>query len=420
MISKKIIWLGALVLLPTSSHVLAGVNPPVQQVLDSAKYWDERGRPDLADKIRAQLHPAVPVVTSQGYRTVGPIDASGGGQDVGRVVSGRQAVTMASEAGSQNANVVAPVTQSGKQDLLTQADYWDQRGRGDLADQLRNQAHSTGASNIPTTESVRQGGQKVGRDATRVVRSGGGGEIATTHFLPQARSMPGSFATTNMRHQNVPVAKNTGPAVSGRQQTQQELSARAQYWQGRGRSDLAGEIRQKLQVGTVSTHGMRDADVAEQGSNNVVRSALENSVQNSPDSAAVKLDLAQIYMSAGDLAKARAQIDSVLLTHPDSSAALFASAQLYSEQRMWRETLDTLENISPASRNVQMARLQKTAWAHVQIDRADALVRQGSNAEAEVLLRRVAAELAINYSAEKSVEPPPLWGADVSKRRRKN
>ena len=421
MICKKLVWLGVLVLLPISSYVLADVNPPAQQVLDRAKYWDERGRPDLADKIRAQLHPAAPAIASQGGRAVSsPIDPGRTEQEIGRIFSGRQAGMVAPDARRLNEDTVAPAAQSGKQDPLAQANYWDQRGRGDVADKLRSQVHSTGTPRMQSTQSEERGGRQTGRDATSMARSGGSGEIATTRFLPQARSMPGSFATTNMRHQNEFVAKNSGQAQSGRQQTQQELTARAQYWQGRGRSDLAGEIRQKLDADTVPVRGTRDVNIAAQPAHDVVRSALEEGLQNTSNSAAVRLDLAQIYRSAGDLAKARVQIDSVLVSNPDSSEALFASAQLYADQRMWRETLDKLEKISPVSRNIQMARLQKTAWAHVQIDRADAMVRQGNNAEAEVLLRRVAAELAINYSAEKTVEPPPLWGEDVSKKHRKH
>ncbi|MDP1941213.1 MAG: hypothetical protein Q8K54_11295, partial [Gallionella sp.] len=92
-----------------------------------------------------------------------------------------------------------------------------------------------------------------------------------------------------------------------------------------------------------------------------------------------------------------------------------ASAQLYATQRLWWETLHTLDKISPVSRTTEMGKLQKMAWAHVQIDRADALVRQGNNAEAELLLRQVAAELAVNYNQTRQPEPPPLWKSAAPK-----
>jgi uncharacterized protein HemY len=154
------------------------------------------------------------------------------------------------------------------------------------------------------------------------------------------------------------------------------------------------------------------------GASDATRSALEDSLLRNPDSLKSRLDLGQIYRSTGEISRARAQIDSVLSVNPDLPEAIFASAQVYSDQHLWWETLHTLEKISPASRTGEMARLQKTAWAHVQIDRADALVRQGNNADAEVLLRRVAVELAVNYNQEIQPEPPELWKNEPRGRRK--
>jgi hypothetical protein len=80
--------------------------------------------------------------------------------------------------------------------------------------------------------------------------------------------------------------------------------------------------------------------------------------------------------------------------------------------------LYALEKISPVSRSDEMGKLQKTAWAHVQIDRADALVRQGNNREAEVLLRQVAVELAVNDTLRAQPETPALW-TSVTKQKAK-
>jgi tetratricopeptide (TPR) repeat protein len=198
--------------------------------------------------------------------------------------------------------------------------------------------------------------------------------------------------------------------------SRQELNERAQYWEARGRSDLAVQIRQKLQVLEAAPisdgsarPGRETGNGVGSGTNNAARSALEDSLLRNPDSLKSRLDLGQIYRSTGEISKARAQIDSVLSVNPDLPEAIFASAQVYADQRLWWETLHALEKISPASRTNEMARLQKMAWAHVQIDRADALVRQGNNADAEVLLRRVAVELAVNYNQEMQPEPPALW-----------
>lgn len=296
-----------------------------------------------------------------------------------------------------------------------QADYWRQRGRGDLADALTGQTHSPAYS--------RESPVVPGRDASAVARPRAADEAVRRESLPMARTMPGSYATTRYARQDGESGQAGGVMAQDSQAIHRNPAASAEYWQRRGRPDMAARLRQQLQadpqpIRQPPRNPDRAAQQTGRGSGDGGASALEQSLRDQPGRAAVRLELASVYREAGELGKARAQIDAVLASHPDAPDALFASAQLYADQQMWRDALQTLERISPVSRSAEMGRLQKTAWAHVQIDRADVLARQGMNAEAEVLLRRVATELAMNPGPANLTEPPALWGAGGGSRQR--
>lgn len=253
------------------------------------------------------------------------------------------------------------------QELEARAQYWESHGRSDLAAKLRSQIKPAQRPAVVAP--------------------------------PRPAAPPPAHLT--------PSAPAQAPMPVGT--TREMLVDQAQYWEAHGRDDLAQQIKQKLQdLGPPPLDNT--APARPQTANGVgVQSALEASLLKNPNSVNTRLDLVQIYRSTGELDKARAQVESALAASPDSPPALFLSAQLYADQRQWRATLDTLERVAPASRTSEMARLQKTAWAHVQLDRADALVKEGHNAEAEVLLRRVALELSIDASQPQLAEPPPLW-----------
>ncbi|HCI51727.1 MAG TPA: hypothetical protein DE312_00095 [Gallionella sp.] len=334
-----------------------------------AKYWDSRGRADLADKERSRIR-RVTFVSAQSVAAVKP--ASSVFVSLPPVTESKPLVVS-----------VAPLSQSQAQtkpDSVKSADnaqYWESRGRSDLAQKARGEPQAIPATLQPPIQ-------------TKIV----------TFAASEAASMPAA------------------------QLSHQEQGDSAQYWESRGRSDLAAQIRQKLGV-TPSTGGREtiksggtDNQIRSAGSDNQARTVLEDSLLKNPNSLTSRLNLAQIYQGAGEFSRARVQIDSVLLSTPDSPAALFASAQLYAEQRLWMETMHTLERISPVSRTPEMARLQKTSWAHLQLDRADALIRQGKHADAELLLRQVAVELAINVSPAQMAEPPPLWKSSSANTRK--
>lgn len=411
--------------------LLTSENPSEQEMLDQEKYWQSHGRPDLAAKFRSKtkLPDQSKAVSASVPELVERVGASAPAVTVNRETASDAAaaqrsgpvippVAMTVSGLNPASGTVAVKAESARSEpvraepsgdeLEERAKYWESRGRGDLAAKIRNKTSPAEAKQAEAAEPGR---------VRRVVAPEPARE-PVTRSRPVGRTVAASQPEVGGAAEDIPSV--VPPSA-------QELDERAQYWESRGRSDLAGQIRQKLAGDEPTVNGLR-AGPSPRGSlphqqkisdsQEAARSALEDSLLKNPNSLKTRLDLAQIYRGAGEYGKARVQIDSVLLASPDLPEALFASAQLYAEQHLWRETLLTLERISPASRTADMARLQKTGWAHVQLDRADALVRQGDNQGAEVLLREVAAELAISYNQTKLPEPPPLWNSAGSVRQK--
>ncbi len=277
------------------------------------------------------------------------------------------------------------VDKSSDEDMMARAKYWDKRGRSDLADKIR--------SKLKPPERRE--------------------EIAAPTITSRAEMpiRPVANAIVAVRKPDVVPPENHDVKLSG-----PALDEGVQYWESRGRGDLAEQLRQRLKKEPVKKPASQGREVERAPDNQgAVRTALEDSLLKNPNSLKTRLDLAQLYRAAGEMPKARLQIESLLSLSPDLPEALFASAQLYADQRLWLDAMHTLERVSPASRTAEMGRLQKMCWAHLQLERADALVRQGKNQEAEILLRQVAIELAVNYNQEKMPEPPALWKSDAPK-----
>ncbi len=399
-----------------------GAKPSVQELLERAKYWDSRGRHDIADKQRNQYRKETHEdAADAAARPAAARSAASGSQGKEVVVRTPPAVvTVAAE------RVAAPSSQ----ELRERAKYWEVRGRTDLAEKLNAQAvvpkpvvaaiekpaplapvsvrsvPVAAETSKPTEPAVRTESAKPDTDArAQYWAARGRGDLAQPgDAVPAKAAAPVARADSRVQ---LATQEKPEPVVLP---TAQQLDASAQYWDARGRPDLASQVRAKLQQIEPAPRprvGANDRSAVSDG-----RSALEDSLLKNPNSLKARLDLAQIYRSAGEMGRAREMIDSVLRGNPDLPDALYASAQLYAEQHLWWEVLHTLEKVSPVSRTAEMGRLQKVAWAHVQIDRADALVRQGDNAGAEVLLRRVAAELVVSYNQAIQPEPPPLWGSE--------
>ncbi|HCJ51629.1 MAG: hypothetical protein AUJ88_02105 [Gallionellaceae bacterium CG1_02_56_997] len=368
-----------------SGALSASENPDDQERLKQAKYWESRGRSDLAARWLAQTHDTAKQVPADNAVRHTPI-LSPAAKGIGSV----------EESGSSLPHIDAPATQilaaapenptpQATQDEMAQ--YWQKRGRSDLTGQFR--------TTIPVE------GMRPDANPPRTAMS------ATPVFHGPPRK------PINLSIEPDVVDNPLTPPA-----TLQELSARAAYWESRGRGDLSGELRQALQKeesGYVASRATAQVGTQHARTPQKDRAifedklSLEEALLKHPDSLQASLDLAAIYRDTEELSKARALITGVLAHHPDLPEALLASAQLYAAQHLWLEVLHELENISPVARTTEMARLQKMAWAHVQIDRAEAMVKQGKSTEAELLLRRVAVELSVNADQAPPPEPPPLW-----------
>ncbi len=352
------------------------------------RYWDAHGRSDLV----AQT--AKPVM-QDAKKPAEPVS-----RDVKRAANERSLKKNMTNSQSDSVeNGIGFVSANpSKQELDERAEYWAARGRTDLSAKVQNQITE------PKLDSP------VRPIVTPVVRP-----VAPMRAVAAPVAAPVAERVRSVTRTTAGESDQAGSELP--KPTSQELDDGAQYWEARGRSDLASQLRQKLQTleprrAIVARNAVQtpSIDVEKTKYNqNVAKTALEEALVKNPGSTQSRLDLAQIYQSAGEFNKARGLIDGVLAGSPDLPAALYSSAQLYAEQRLWRETLFTLEKISPVSRIDEMGKLQKTAWAHVQIDRADALVRQGNNREAELLLRQVAVELAVNYNQSEPPQTPTLW-----------
>ncbi len=377
---------------------IAAVKSGRQESLDRAQYWESRGRSDLAAQVHNQSNPAEPKrgEAASGKGSVGNQRMALAERLLSKNTPASDTPEQTGPGASENSPSLAGATPT-RQELDERAKYWEARGRADLADKARNQSGPM---------DLRQGA--------------GTGREANARVALAERQIARNILASDSRSQREPGTPENGPTLGGATPSRQELDEQAQYWEARGRSDLAEQLRKKLQslepatgisrrAGRETTQGQPLPAVKARDNEGASRSALEDSLLRNPNSLSIRLDLAKIYLSAGEMTKARTQIDSVLAASPDMPEALYASAQLYAAQRLWWETLHALEKISSVSRTTEMGKLQKTAWAHVQIDRADALVRQGNNAEAEILLRQVAAELAVNYNQARQAEPPSLW-----------
>lgn len=376
MYSRKIVWLALFAVLPISLPALAGSVPlhsdgEVKQVEDWADLYQ-----------------------------------SGVNSNAGQTVAVRELNSPRVLASSEPGGSLEAASKPSNQELIERAQYWERRGRSDLAVTIRNKLKQSEPAEAPVARPPRS--DSLANKATTIPTQSAFAVSVAAPAAPAVIPVAGSSALREATDSQRMLDKNTLP----------ELDRSIQYWEARGRNDLAGELRQKLRAleqGAVSTRA--EAQVPDSqlragkkpDNRNIEISTLEDALLRNPNGLKARLDLVEIYRNAGETTKARAHIESLLLSGPDLPDVLFASAQLYADQRLWWETLHALEKISPVSRTNEMGRLQKMAWAHVQIDRADALVRQGDSAAAELLLRRVAAELVVNYNQASLPEPPSLW-----------
>jgi tetratricopeptide (TPR) repeat protein len=361
------------------------------------RYWDAHGRSDL---VTQTTKPPMQDVKKAVEPVSREVKSAAAESPLKKSADNSQADSTENGIGFVSANPT-------RHELDERAKYWAARGRTDISAKVQIAEPKADSPVRPVVTHVARPAAPVRTVAAPVV---------ATVAAPVAERVRSVTRTTAGE------SEQAGSEMA--KPTSQELDDGAQYWEARGRSDLASQLRQKLQTleprhATLPRNAVQAPaiDVEKTKYNqSIAKTALEDALVKNPGSTQARLDLAQIYQGAGEFNKARGLIDGVLAGSPDQPAALYSSAQLYAEQRLWRETLFTLEKISPVSRNDEMGKLQKTAWAHVQIDRADAMVRQGNNREAELLLRQVAVELAVNYNQSEPPQTPSLWKSVTQKK----
>lgn len=203
--------------------------------------------------------------------------------------------------------------------------------------------------------------------------------------------------------------------------SRQELLDRARYWEDHGRKDIAERLR--LQTGEEAA-AARDAPT---------RSSVEtdSSMQGQDEGTsyweakgrsdlAEKLRQKQRPVQTGDLLSQPLKGERTPITRSQEAKRRKTTLMSLEDSQLEPDN-PGVQSDSPATRNQKLARLQKMAWAHVQIDRAEVLVRQGRNAEAELLLRQVALELSINTNQLRMAEWPLLWNpAEKGQQERKS
>jgi tetratricopeptide (TPR) repeat protein len=152
-----------------------------------------------------------------------------------------------------------------------------------------------------------------------------------------------------------------------------------------------GKLRAAQAVGAAKAASSR-------GDDNGARVALERAMANDPDDPWVRLDLARLYLTLGNVPDARGVMDALLAAHPDMPEAAYASALLASEMADWAGAMARLENVPMGQRTPDMAALQRRVWVRAQAERASLFARQGNQHDALAILNQ--AEGAAGDDAE--------------------
>ena len=141
---------------------------------------------------------------------------------------------------------------------------------------------------------------------------------------------------------------------------------------------------------TVQANSLRLVAKAAEASGDMVKAqtAYEDALLAAPDSAWIRLDLARLYLRRGMPGQARSLVDGLLASEPDNVDALYVSALLSAELRLWWEGLMTLEHVPANKRSKELISLQNRLWMQVQMDRAVVLYQQGHREQAGLLLQR--------------------------------
>ena len=130
------------------------------------------------------------------------------------------------------------------------------------------------------------------------------------------------------------------------------------------------------------------------------REKLEDAVALSPDDAWIRLDLARMYLKAGNGNDARGVMNALLQRKPDDPDVAYPSALLLAEMKDWGGTVALLERIPPAGRTPPIIALYTRAAVNTRVDAATAFYRAGRRPEAAAQLTQAEGLLGSNPDAD--------------------
>lgn len=110
---------------------------------------------------------------------------------------------------------------------------------------------------------------------------------------------------------------------------------------------------------------------------------LEAALLIEPNNPWARLALARHYQRQGDLNRADALLDTLLVTHPTLVEVLHARALLYAEQKRWLDGLTTMERIPVAARSKNMVEDLQRIHVNLQVQRARQSFAQGDRQAAQ-------------------------------------
>jgi tetratricopeptide (TPR) repeat protein len=132
----------------------------------------------------------------------------------------------------------------------------------------------------------------------------------------------------------------------------------------------------------------------ERGDLAAAQASYEEAVFLDPDTPWARLDLARLYAKQGRVDDGRSMMNGLVASNPNRPDVLYASALYSSEQKQWREGLDTLEKVPAKQRDREMVELQRRMWLNAQYERARSLHQRGDTAQAQRVLHKIEGETA--------------------------
>lgn len=133
----------------------------------------------------------------------------------------------------------------------------------------------------------------------------------------------------------------------------------------------------------------RAAAAERRGDMQGARDALESALRDDPNNPWIRFDLATQYLKTGDRAQARGLVDGLLVSHPNSPDALYASTLLAVQLNEWDRAGTMLARIPEGQRTPAMNETARQIALHNEIGRASALAKAGRTQDANRVLAQL-------------------------------